>query len=126
MKHKSDYLTSDWESAKKKVRKLLIKRAQEKRLISYLEVTQSISSLEMEPNSNALADLLGEVSDEENNNGRGMLSSIVVRRINNVYGWPGRGFFRLARGLGRTGTDEEIWSREVSRIHDENPRQMIR
>ena len=56
-----------------------------------------------------LSALLGEVSESEDRAGRGMLSAIVVGAHSGI---PGRGFFSLARRLGREGTNEAIWRRE--------------
>jgi hypothetical protein len=63
--------------------------------------------------------LLGEISEDEHNAGRPMLSAIAV----NLKGMPGGGFFNLARLLGRlaskTKPDEiNFWNNEVTAIHN--------
>jgi hypothetical protein len=56
-----------------------------------------------------LAALLRDVSESEDRAGRGMLGAVVVGAYSGI---PGRGFFSLARYLGREGTNEAIWRRE--------------
>jgi hypothetical protein len=65
-----------------------------------------------------LADLLREVSVGEHRQRRPMLSVVVVLRRR---GTPGRGFFDLARELGRyDGSDPQaFWTAELNRVYDE-------
>ncbi len=42
-----------------------------------------------------------------------MLTAAVVGKHD---GWPGEGFFVLARSLGRRGTEEEIWTAEFQKL----------
>ena len=61
--------------------------------------------------------VLGEISKDEVEAGRLMLSSVAVA----VKGKPGRGFFRLASQLGRfsAGDDEaEFWEQERAGTYD--------
>ncbi len=63
--------------------------------------------------------LLGEISEDEVNSGRPMLSAVAV----NVSGKPGPGFFELARHLHRLGSenqDDEIqfWENELKSVYD--------
>ena len=53
--------------------------------------------------------LLTEVSETEDHAGRGMLSAVSVSAHS---GMPGKGYFSLARRLGREGTNDSIWRRE--------------
>lgn len=64
-----------------------------------------------------LAELLRQVSASEHGLGRPMLSAVVVLRGR---GAPGRGFFDLARELGRDdGSDPKaFWTAELKRVHD--------
>jgi hypothetical protein len=62
--------------------------------------------------------LLGEISQDEVNYGRPMLSAIVV----STAGHPGPGFFDLARNLNRltaTSREEELlfWEQEVAAVY---------
>lgn len=70
----------------------------------------------MEPDSFALAHMLGEISEEENAAGRGMLSVIVVHKNGDMQ--PGPGFFQLAKKLGRDTSDKTTcWVNELHGVH---------
>lgn len=63
--------------------------------------------------------ILGEISEDEHNVGRPMLSALAV----GVNGLPGTGFFNLARRLGKlsstTPADElEFWREERNKIYE--------
>jgi hypothetical protein len=61
--------------------------------------------------------LLGEISEDEVNAGRPMLSSVTV----GANGKAGPGFFGLARELGRlpvNGDESEFWERERAAAYD--------
>ena len=63
--------------------------------------------------------VLGEVSEDENQAGRPMLSAIAV----NEAGTPGEGFFKLARRLGRLAEsgsvgDSDFLAAEQKRVYD--------
>ena len=60
--------------------------------------------------------ILGEISEDEVEKGRPMLSSIVV----GVKGVPGPGFYKFARDLGRLTdqSDEEFWTAEKKKVYD--------
>jgi len=65
-----------------------------------------------------LGQLLGEISDDEAQRKRPMLSAVAVGKS----GKPGPGFFDLARSLGKlesTSRDEEncFWKREMAAVH---------
>ena len=68
-----------WAAGKEEMRQALIQRAKVRGMISYSELVKKITEIELEPDSYALAAMLGEISIEENTAGRGMLSVIVVR-----------------------------------------------
>lgn len=63
--------------------------------------------------------LLGEISEDEHNAGRPMLSAIAVRNDTSM---PGKGFFDLARTLGKltastTAAEANFWSNELNAVH---------
>ena len=64
--------------------------------------------------------LLGEISCEEDNAGRPMLSALVVTEAT---GLPGRGFFGLAVDLGKLPAGASgkarnaFWKKELKRVH---------
>ena len=115
MNTKYGYSPSDWEKAKREMRNILIDIAKKQGTIFYSELVRKVLIISIEANSYALADMLGQISTAEDAAGRGMLSAVVVRKENNR---PGKGFFELARVLGRDISDEEkFWINEVNRVH---------
>jgi hypothetical protein len=105
----------DWETTKKKVKQLLIGRARRRTPISYGALVHEIGPLPFNPNDPRLDDLLGEVSTEENAEGRGMLTVLVIHQLGDRL--PGPGFFRLARELGYRFDNERIfWGEEFDRV----------
>lgn len=69
----------------------------------------------IEPESYALASILGEISTEENELGHGMLFAVVVHVDDGI---PGAGFFILAKSLGRNIIDKDkFWLKELSDVH---------
>lgn len=60
--------------------------------------------------------MLDEISDEEDQAGRGMLSVIVVHKSGDQK--PGSGFFKLAKKLGRETSDtDKCWIEELNRVY---------
>ena len=67
--------------------------------------------------SSLLAHMLGEISSEEDEESRGLLTVVVVHKSGD--GKPGTGFFRLARSRGRHILDEEwFWIEELRNVYD--------
>lgn len=67
---------------------------------------------------NELAALLGDVSAHEHGLGRPLLSAVVVLAES---GWPGQGFFDLARECGRMRADQDnlaFFALELRAVHD--------
>jgi hypothetical protein len=113
---KYGYEPDDWEAAKTEMRDALVERATVRGMIPYSALVQTISSINLEPNSFALAAMLGEISTEEDAVGRGMLSVIVVHKDGDMQ--PGPGFFELAGRLGRDTSDIlKCWVEELHRVH---------
>ena len=105
-----------WNSAKREIREILVKRAKQpdNQTISYSDLVGQLKSVTLEPHDSRLNQLLCDVSSEESAAGRGMLSVLVVHKHGEAQ--PGEGFFTLARQLGRTGTNIEIWVSECERV----------
>jgi len=106
----------DWDAAKSEIRDVLAARARVRGMIPYSELVSKLTTVRLEPDSFALAALLGEVSTEEDAAGRGMLSVIVVHKNGDMQ--PGSGFFDLASQLGRDTTDIiRRWVDELHAVH---------
>jgi len=105
-----------WNAVKGEIRLVLITRARLRGLIPYSEVTSQLESAAIDPHSQIFAHLLGEISEEEDQAGRGMLSVIVVHKEGDMR--PGPGFFELAQGLGRKVADlDKTWLQELDCVH---------
>ncbi len=113
---KYGYKAEDWEAAKKEIRQILVERASLRGMIPYSDLVSRIGTIPLEPDSFALAHMLGEISEEEDAAGRGMLSVIVVHKDGDMQ--PGPGFFQLAKKLGRETSDKTtLWVEELRRVH---------
>jgi len=66
---------------------------------------------------NTIADILDDINRMEHQEGRPLLSAVVLLKEHNI---PGDGFFTIARNLGAyTGTDDlKFWLTELRRVHD--------
>ncbi|MDE0308560.1 MAG: hypothetical protein OXI60_01840 [Acidiferrobacterales bacterium] len=106
-----------WESAKEEARKAMIAVAKRKEVITYSDLVNKIVSCRLEPRSQELAHMLGEISSNEHGAGRGMLSVLVVHKSGDCM--PGPGFFELASLLGSNVEDHmEFWIRELKKVHE--------
>jgi len=115
MSKKYGYSPRDWENAKREMRNILIEIAKKQDTISYSELVKRVQIISLEASSYPLADMLGEISTAEDAAGRGMLSVVVVRKENHR---PGKGFFELAKTLGRDVSDKDkFWVNEVKRVY---------
>ena len=116
MANKYGYSLTDWNEAKKEMRKILVERAKVRGMIPYSDLVGKVRTINLEPESYALAAMLGEISSEEDAAGRGMLTVIVVHKYGDMQ--PGPGFFELAEELGRDTSDIlKCWIRELRRVH---------
>ena len=109
-------------SIHKAIYEKLIEVAKEERTIPYGEIAP-LAELDMsdQGDRNKIADILGEISTFEHHQGRPMLSALVVLKDK---GYPGEGFFTLARYLGlHKGQSEfddlEFFVREVQKVHEQ-------
>lgn len=110
------YDLQKWAAAKEEMRQAMIQRAKLRGMIPYSELVEKVTEIDLEPNSYALAAMLGEVSSEEDAAGRGMLSVIVVHKVGDMQ--PGPGFFELAKELGRDTSDIlKCWVDELKKVH---------
>jgi len=98
----------------------LITAARYRGTITYQEIAKIIGlPLKGSYMGAEIGHLLGEISEDEFNAGRPMLSSIAV----NVQGSPGSGFFELARSLGKL-TEEskeaenDFWEEESEAVYE--------
>jgi len=116
MSEKYGFTKAEWKKAKDEVRNILIRRAKVRGMIPYSELVADVKTINLKPESYALAEMLGEVSTAEDEAGRGLLSVIVVHKYGDMQ--PGSGFFEMARSRGRDTSDIlKCWIEEVKRVH---------
>lgn len=107
---------TDWRRAKDEARAAMTKRARLGRTMTYTDLCNEISAISFDPHDPRLPHFLGEISTEEDAEGRGMLTAVVVHKHD---GQPGKGFFELARSLGRPVVNEEdAWITEINKLQD--------
>lgn len=94
----------------------MIDRAKLRGMIPYSDLVKTIDSIKLDAHDSRLFRLLDEISIEEDELGRGMLSVVVVHKVGDMQ--PGPGFFELAKSLGRNTQDiEKCWVAELHRVH---------
>lgn len=85
-------------------------------MMPYSELAAKIKSVRLEAHDQRLFHLLGELSQEEDAEGRGMLSAMVVHKTGDME--PGPGFFELAKELGHDASDKtKFWIEEMKKIY---------
>ena len=106
-----------WDAAKEEARVTLEKIAKaQSGPISYSALSRKITSIRFQPDGHDFHGLLGQLSEESDEEGKGMISALVVHKEG---GRPGRGFFTLAKELGRDISDsEKCWSGELNRVYN--------
>lgn len=108
---------AQWDAPKQQAKDILVQVAKRKGRMAYSELVAQITALRLEPHDSRLFHLLGEISSEEDQAGRGMLTAIVVHKSGDMQ--PGPGFFELARSLGRNTKDPlACWVAEFNKVHD--------
>ena len=109
---------SDWDAAKREGHAAMVAAVRSPAgAITYGELATRITAIPFEADSHNFHGLLGEISQEENALGRGMLSVVVVHRSGEKRGQPGDGFFKLAQELGRDTHDRlRFWAAELEHV----------
>ena len=105
-----------WNAAKSEAREAMTEVARQRLTMSYTELVRRIKSLHLAPHDHRLAHMLGEISTDEDNAGRGLLTVVVVHQGGDMR--PGPGFFELARSRGRDTPDRvRCWLAELERVY---------
>jgi hypothetical protein len=105
-----------WDAAQIEAQIIMSDSAKERKTITYFGLASRLQSVAFEADDKRLHDLLDEISRQEYATGRGMLSAVVVRKVEMD---PGNGFFKLARALGRSADDRmKFWTEELQFVYD--------
>jgi len=98
-------------------RAALIERARVRGMMTYSELAEAITAIDLSAHDVRLFSLLGQLSEEEYRAGRGMISALVVHKHGDME--PGTGFSDLARELGLDTSDRlACWIGQVHKVHD--------
>lgn len=121
-KYKWGFHVEQLAKAAEETRGILIDVARSGGTISYTDLCRKIKTISLEPDSHALAHVLGLVSAGEDRKGNGMLSVLVVYRGSSDFR-PGPGFFNLARDLGYNlpdkETEEVFWIKQSKKVYEQ-------
>jgi hypothetical protein len=108
--------SATWAVAKKEMRGILIEVAtRDQPTISYSDLVLELKTIRFSRDSREFYLMLDEISEEEDQAGRGMLSALVVHKHDDQI--PGKGFFDLAKKLGRkVSNKDQCWVEELNRV----------
>lgn len=111
-----DIPVDKWNDAKDEIRRVLVGRAKARAMIPYSELVGLVRSVNFNAYDQRLFAILGQVSMDEYQAGRPLLSVLVVHKTGDMQ--PGEGFFELAESLGRDTSDVlKAWIAEVQRVY---------
>ncbi len=101
------YPPAQWSNAKREVRDALVQAASNQTTVAYSDLASKIQAIPLDARDVRLNALIGQISEEEDASGRGMLSVVVVHKEGDQQ--PGQGFFELAEALGYTVVDHDVF-----------------
>jgi molybdopterin synthase catalytic subunit len=108
--------SQDWGAAKEQARLAMIERAKMRGMIPYSDLASKIATVKFVAHDTRLFHLLGEISVDENDAGRGLLSVVVVHKYGDMQ--PGPGFFLLGQHLGYNTKDLlKFWVDQLRKVH---------
>jgi len=88
-----------WSTAKAEMRKTLVSVARDRRVIPYSDLVRQLQTINFSPEEFIFHRMLDQISTEEDELGRGLLTVVVVHKAEDMR--PGPGFFELAESRGR-------------------------
>jgi hypothetical protein len=97
----------------------LLNAARKKESVSYKKIGQIMGLKAQVDMAAEIGQMLGEINEDEHDNGRPMLSAVAVEPTTRM---PGEGFFQFAKELrkldGETDEDKrEFWRDEIQRVY---------
>lgn len=106
-----------WDKAKAEAWTILERIAKAKgKPIFYSELNRKITAISFQPDGHDFHNMLGQLSEESDQDGKGLISALVVHKDGDQR--PGNGFFTLAKALGRDTSDQETcWIAELERVY---------
>ncbi len=118
---RSDFNNKEWGSIKEEIKMILIEVAKRRGLITYSDLTKKMNTVRLSTENKdevqIIAQLLGELSCEENRTGHGMISALVIHKTGDQE--PGLGFFDYAKEIGKEFDDKtKFWVEECKKVHN--------
>lgn len=105
-----------WQQAKNEAREVMYKVAKQERTIAYSNLVTRIRSIQIDAHDPRLAHFLGQIAREDDNNGLGLTTVVVVHKSGDQE--PGPGFFEMAESQGHEVQDQtEFWLEELKRVY---------
>lgn len=110
-----NFAPETWNAAKAEIRDLLIDSAKRQDTIAYSDLVARVNSIHFNAYDQRLFAMLGQISVDESDAGRPLLSVVVVHKTGDMR--PGPGFFDLAKSLGRdTSNIDKVWTSELKEV----------
>lgn len=115
METKHGFPLAQWQSSVDEAIAILSERASREDPIAYSELAARLRTITIGYHSQAMDDLLVDVSTQEHETGRPLLSVMVVHKYGDQE--PGNGFYTLAGCLGFKFSDRQaFWIAEFNRV----------
>ncbi|KAA5603556.1 hypothetical protein [Blastochloris sulfoviridis] len=112
----SDYTDVDWSEAKEEARNEMILAAKRRSVITYGCICKKITAVNISHIDGRFYKLLCDISREESEKDRGMLSVVVVAKSD---GRPGDGFFDFAATLGYDVSEKQVFfAKELNKVYE--------
>src|SRR6266705_2849202 len=110
-----DVPAEKWAAAKAEICHVLIEKAKQRAMIPYSELVGLVKEVNFNAYDQRLFAILGQLSVDEHQAGRPLLSVLVVHKTGDMQ--PGNGFFELSKALGRDTSDVlKAWIAEVQKV----------
>jgi hypothetical protein len=110
------YTMKQWEKFKAEARGILVEIASQRGMITYGDLAARMTTVHVEPHDMVLWEIIGDVARDEEEEGRHLLSVVVVHKHGDME--PGGGFYDLAKDFGRNVNDRTVcFVEELHRVH---------
>jgi len=105
-----------WRTYKKEAQKIMMEAARDRQMITYSAMAARMTTLSVAAHDQVLWDIIGDVAKDEEREGRGLLSAVVVHKHGDME--PGSGFFELTKYLKRDCRDQtKCWIEELKKVY---------
>jgi hypothetical protein len=110
------FTDAEWATGMAEMTEILSQRARSRGMITYSDLSRELRNILIAHHDPAMGFMLGQISTHESQNGRGMLSVIVVHKYGDME--PGNGFYECAESLGLDVSNRmAFWIGELHKVH---------